>query len=184
MELKDYLKILRKNATFVLILMLFGAVIAILVTVKIPSGYKYSKTFFIKPGVEANNTEAFFVQEKTRNFTDTAQAIIESADFKTEVMNSGESISVKKLAPQVLQITTFSKSKEASTSLMQKIQDSYNTKVAALEVSNQKSTLQPLGTAPEPAFTKANKIVFVTAGLLAGAAMAIFAISLKTYFKV
>lgn len=176
MELKEYLKVYKKYWVLIIIIAVLSAVLAFFYSRQLPTGYKNSQTFFLSPQTGSTNLETFHAQEKARNFTDTAVAIISSPDFKSQITTGGESLAVKKLAPQVLQITTFSTNPENSKILTKK----------AISLANEKfsTNLVEVESALEPADVAQKKYIYVLAGLVAGLAFAIFAISLKTYFKI
>lgn len=176
MEFKEYLKAFSRYWLFIIIVACLGALLAFFYSRQLPQGYKNSQTFFITPKESQTNLEAFHAQEKARNFTDSAVAIITSADFKLQILAQGESQAVKKLAPQVLQITTFSKSSTQAKEQTKKTVSLFNDRFAA--------SLQEVGPARDPAHVARPTQVYTVAGFVAGLAFAIFTISLKAYFKI
>lgn len=185
MELRQYLKILRKNFVFVLTTSVLGAMLAILVTRSMPSGYQMGQTFFLsQPEGESAPLPEYYAQEKARNFTDTAVAILDSPDFRQKVVSSGQDLKVRKIAPQVIRITATAQSSQSAQELMAKATNAFNSKLAALG-QNQKEGLQlkEISTSQEPEPKVVDKKVFAISGLILGFAAAIAAISLKAYFR-
>lgn len=182
MELRQYLKILQQNLILILLLGLFGMALAFLITRSMSAGYQKSQTFFLEAQFESReNLADFYAQEKARNFTDTAVAILESPDFRRDLKADGQ-IQVRKIAPQVVRITTRATKSQSPNDLMTETVNSFNSKLIAIS-DDQKLELKALGTSPEPAKDIINKKVFALAGLLLGFTFAIVAISLKTYFR-
>lgn len=198
MEFRDYIKPFKKYLAFILLLSLAGAAIAFVLTIRLSSGYTLTKTYFLatpastpKLGVPISQTpqdyayEGYYAQEKARNFTDSAVAILESNDFKLEVTQSNQSLSVRKVAPQIIRLTTVAKNPEDSQNLMDKSIDLFNGKSAFLSDPKPSLILRPISSGESrPSLIQIDKKVTATAGLFLGFAFAIFVISLKTYFKI
>lgn len=185
MELKEYLKIFRKYLALIAALSFIGMSLAFAFARRIPQGYQDSQTFFISPQSAAIQMyEGYYGQEKARNFTDTAVAILDSPDFKSEVQGTNEAISVRKMAPQVVRLTATSKSSAAAKNLLDKTVNSFNSKLQSLSGSQAQIQLKAIGRAQGPSTVAVNRKVFALVGLIAGFAFATAAISLKTYFKI
>lgn len=184
MELKQYLKIVKKNLLLVLVLSVAGAVLALLLTKSLESGFSQTQTFYVSSPIEGSPEYAgFYTQEKARNFTDTAVAILESLDFKKELVSPGDLIRTQKVAPQVVRITTISQDQQRAKALMGSTVDSFNTKIQKLSGNQPQIQLKELTTADEPQKITSNKLVFAAAGFVLGATAAILTVSLKTYFR-
>ena len=180
MELKEYLKIIKKYLTFIAICAVGGAALGAFSTKFLPKGYNLSQTVFLAPPQSITqgtyNYEGFYAQEKARNFTDTAVAILESEDFKSEVTANDQALSVKKLAPQVIRLIAIGQSPASSQDLMAKTINTFNKKFIDL-------SLKPIGQSPKPTFQASSRKVYTTAGFVLGLVTAVVVISLKTYFK-
>lgn len=184
MELKQYLKIVKKNLLLVLVLSVAGAVLALLLTKSLGSGFFLTQTFYVSSPIEGSPEYAgFYTQEKARNFTDTAVAILESLDFKKELVSSGDLITTQKVAPQVVRVTTTSQDRQRAKALMGSTVDSFNTKIQKLSGNQPQIQLKELASSDEPQKITRSKLVFAAAGLVLGATAAILTVSLKTYFR-
>lgn len=184
MELRQYLKVFKKNFLVVVVLCIFGLLLGYFLAMSRSEGFQQDQTLYIAPQTtDTQNYEGFYGQEKARNFTDTAVAILESPDFKAEIQGSGESLSVRKIAPQVIKITTTAKDPQGAKNLMAKVTSTFNSKLQTVSNNQAKIELKELGKLQEPAPIIINKKVSTLAGLVLGFAFAILAISLKTYFK-
>ena len=176
------LKILRKDIVLILILSLAGSILALILTRSLPQGFSKTQNFYLAfQGDQSQNQSAYYAQEKARNFTDTAVAILDSADFRGEVQTPGETLSIKKIAPQVVRITAVANSSESAQNLMTSTVASFNAKLTTL--NQNQIQLKEIGKSAEPFPAVDNKKVFAAAGFVLGAAFAILAVSLKTYFK-
>lgn len=179
MELREYLKVAKIYWAVIVLLTLFGAFLGYFYTRQLPTGFRASQTFFLAPAPAIqSNLEANNAQEMARNFTDTAVAIIISDDFKNQILEPGQALTIKKNAPQVLTISTFAATGQQAASLLVKTQDIFNSRFASPG-----SALEAVGTSLSPQVITTTPRVYATAGALLGLAFAIFAISLKTYLK-
>lgn len=179
MELKEYLKVAKIYWTLIVLLTLFGAFLGYFYTRQLPTGFRAIRTFFLAPAPAGqSNLEANNAQEMARNFTDTAVAIIISDDFKNQILAPGQALTVRKNAPQVLTISAFAATGQQATSLLTKTQDIFNSRFASPG-----STLEAVGPSQSPQSVTTTPIVYAAAGAVLGFAFAIFAVSLKTYFK-
>lgn len=184
MELRQYIRIFKKNLLIIFVFSVAGAALAILLTKSLPGGFSQTQTFYVSSPIEGSPEYAgFYTQEKARNFTDTAVAILESLDFKKELVSSGDLIRTQKVAPQVVRITTTSQDQQRARALMGSTVDSFNTKIQKLSGNQPQIQLKELTTADEPQKITRNKLVFAAAGLVLGTTAAILTVSLKTYFK-
>ncbi len=183
MELKDYVKILNKNLSIIAACSLLGILIAIFMTKSQPNGYFQSQTLYIfTPSTQNQQNGSFYSQEQSRNFTDTAVAILESADFKSQVVSQG-SIRVKKLAPQVINLTIFASDQRLAQSLMENTVSSFNSKLTQLTEGQNQMQLKQIAPTANPSKIIVNTKVYALSGLIVGLAFAILAVSLKTYFR-
>ena len=187
MELKDYIQTFKKYTVFILILTAIGGLLAFVITSNIKPGYALSQTFFISSPASTEETNLsqnpdYFAQEKARNFTDTAVAILDSQDFKSLTVKEGQSLSVRKLSPQVIRLTTTSANPQETKTLMQKIPQEFNSKLSTLQPGS-KISIKELAPVGQPSLIQADRRIFTLGGLALGFTLAIFALSLKLYLK-
>lgn len=181
MELKEYLSIFKKYLVFITLCFALGIVLGALTTNFLPSGYNQSQTFYLKISIPSNtpqsdNYDGFYAQERARNFTDTAVAILESSDFQSEVVTGGQALVVKKLAPQVVRLTAIAQNQESAKDLMRKTTDTYNRKFTEIALSQ-------IASPQEPSFKRSSRKVYAAAGAVLGITIAVVVISLKSYFR-
>lgn len=180
MELRDFLKILKSNYYFIVIFAVLGILFAWLTTAKISQGYQLSQVFYLHQTENPNDIYGgYYSQEKARNFTDTAIAIIESPDFATQAV----SLSAKKLAPQVVRITASAKSQQVAKDSLFRANQAINTKLASLNGSDNLK-MQPVGDVNFSSQTVLDKKIVLVFGTAVGTIFAIFVIGLKTYFRI
>lgn len=169
-----------------LVLSAFGAMVGYWSAKFFPSGYQQTQLFFItsqKIQNEDSNLEKYFKQENSRNFADTAVAILESGDFQGEVLGPSQSLTVRKIAPQLIRLTLVRPSREFANEPIQKVAQHFNQKVQGLSQSTASAALEPIGTATQPVFSALNKYVLSAGGFLIGALFAILILGLKVYFR-
>lgn len=193
MELKTFLEILKKNFPIIVFLSVLGIVLAYYFSSNFQNGYTFEKTFYITfqdvptestiPSQELkldNANSGYFTQEKARNFTDSALAILQSPDFSRE-LESEDQVTARKLAPQVIKLTVTSLDPQAAKILMDKTVKNFNKSVASITSTN--FELKPVGQAANPAKTTLSKKVLLVFGALAGFSLSLTVIGLKTYFR-
>jgi len=189
LELKVYLKILKKNILFILLFAIVGAVAAFMFTLKLASGVRFEQYFYL---VSSNNPDSqtqpaensiYFPQETARNFTDTAVAILSSPDFISEINLGDGQIVVRKMAPQVIKLTATASQEGTAKSLIEKTTSSFNQKILSL-AGNQIVSLKPVGRGAQPVALTPNRSLIVIFGLLFGSVFALLVVGLKIYFKV
>ncbi len=186
MELKKIIESLKPYLLFLIILGLIGAVVGAKSASFFPQGYRQSQLFFVT-GPNAIDSQdsigAYFKQEKERNFTDTAVAIIQDPDFSNEVFASQIAVSVRKLAPQVIRITTQSPHKNNLDGSLQKINAAANEKINQLS-SSHANQITPIFDAQDVSYFALNKFTLAAAGVILGLISGIIVSALKLYFKV
>jgi len=189
LELRVYLKILKKNILFILLFAAFGAVAAFMFTLKLASGVRFEQYFYLvssnNPGSQAQPAEnsTYFSQEAARNFTDTAIAILSSPDFISEISLGNGQIAVRKMAPQVIKLTATASQEGTAKSLIEKTTSSFNQKILSL-AGDQIVSLKPVGRGAQPVALAPNRSLIVIFGLLSGSVFALLVVGLKIYFKV
>lgn len=189
MELTDLVKILKKEIVFLAVAIFIGALVGFYSTRFFSSGYLHIQHYFLTEArsqeVSDNlNREIYYSQEKNRNFTDTAIAILESPDFKSEVVKKGDSLVVRKSAPQVIKLTYISKSPDENNTSLNNVKETFNSKIKALTESTSVSQLKPIGDNLPPVYSALNKFVLALAGSVLGIFFATFVIGLKNYLRI
>lgn len=195
MELRAYLKIISKNIWLIVVCAAIGAAIAYFIGNRAQSGYRVSQSFLLtessqktSPFLQAGQAQPpydygrFYNQEKSRNFTDTAVAILQNTGFTAPILSGPSSIAAQKLAPQLIKITAVSETASDSKFLLERMNVEFNNKLKEFDSSNPLQ-LTPVDFPQEPVLNRINTSVTTTAGLLVGVALSIFLIALKTYFK-
>ncbi|OGD85540.1 hypothetical protein A2164_00850 [Candidatus Curtissbacteria bacterium RBG_13_35_7] len=189
MDLKEFIKIIKNNLIFIALLVLIGAFSAVFSAKLISSGYRHTQTFFLQDpqnqdqSIPNIRSESYFQQEKSRNFTDTAIAILESADFKKDVLGEGGSLTVRKMAPQVIRLTYTNPLPDSNNSQLSAVVAHFNTKIQSLTESTPSAQLKSISTPASPVYSSINSQILFVFGALLGGAFALFIISLKNYFK-
>ena len=190
MELKEFIKILKSYLTVIIVLAIVGAASGFYSTRYFSSGYHHTQVYFLTDSsaqpasVENIKSENFFTQEKARNFTDTAVAILESPDFKSENIGTGDELIVRKLAPQVIRLTYVSPNADSNNSQLQKVTENFNTKSQSLTGSTQASQLKAVAGFKPPSYSSLNQFVLAVGGAFIGIVFALFVIGVKNYLKI
>lgn len=187
MELKTYLNAFGKFKIFIISITATGTLLAFVVASGSKGGYSLNQTFFISPNkVDQQESQGlnpdYFAQEKARNFTDTAISILDSEDFRSQISSSGQTFSVRKLAPQIVRVTAVAQDSQGASRLMAEIPNQFNSKIASLD-QNSPVIIKEISPAKSPTFIKADRKIYVAAGTVLGLALAFFTVSLKIYFR-
>ena len=186
MELRQYLTIFRRHFLAIIIFSLAGAAIAISWAARLPSGFKAEQLFFIVPPKAVNNDlynfQGYFGQEKARNATDTAVAILASSDF-VKLVPPSAAITARKIAPQVISIAATTNQEGSAANLLEKAALIFNQKMVDLTEGDYAIQLKAVGTNPSVASAAPNKVILAVGGFVAGLTFALFVVGLKNYFK-
>ena len=190
MELREYLKILKKYLLFIIIWMLLGALLAVIVVKSTGRGTSWQQNFLVvvpsEPlSVSGQNFryEGYFAQEKAANFTDTAVAVLTSVDFTGPFLPAGYSLSSRKVAPQLVRITAVGVSEAETKRLIAEAAGRFNQKMAEWQ-SPSPPRLVAIAQDPKPASAPPRKVVVSVFGAVVGTTFALTIIALKTYFRV
>ncbi|MDO8487164.1 MAG: hypothetical protein Q7S45_02650 [Candidatus Curtissbacteria bacterium] len=193
MELRQYIAVIKKNILISVVATVLGAVVAFYFSLNFQAGYKFEQTFFlsslretstlISPQETSADTpqNSYYSLEKARDFTDSAVAILQSPDFTGSLDTKG-SVAARKLAPQVIKITTIEGDRQSAKSAMGKVASSFNAKIKELQPS---STLQinTIGKVPDPEPAGPSSKIVLAFGAAFGFVVSLIAIGLKTYFR-
>ena len=183
MEFREYVEIIKKNILIIALTTVLGVAVAFYFSLNFLSGYKFEQTLLISPQETSVDTpqNSYYSLEKARNFTDTAVAILQSPDFAISLDTQG-SVAVRKLAPQVIKITTIAQDRQSAKSLMAKVANSFNAEIAKLQPS---STFQinTIGKVPDPQSAGPSPKIVLAFGAASGFVVSLIAIGLKTYFR-
>lgn len=187
MDLKQFIKIIKKYSLFIIILVVLGAVVGVFSTSLTSSGFQRTQTYIFsdKSSNPQNNpnsqAEAYYTGENLRNSTDTFIGILQSDDFQKEAVASGDSLQVKKVAPQVIRLTYSSPVERNSAENLDKVVVKFNSKIANFTKTNFTIQLEPVGMAQTPVSSSVNNTTLLFAGAFVGIAFALFIVGLKEY---
>lgn len=181
MEFKQYIKLIQKNLAFIAILIFVGLFLGLYSSRFFPSSYRQSQVLFVSD-TQSINPEFNKNQERAINFTDTAASIIPSEDFLNSIQISQTSVDVKKLAPQVLKITTSSQSASKSKQDLETIVLKFNEKTENL-TGDKSLQLKPVGVMPGPSHFVLDSKILAIFGAFIGLTVSVSIIALAAYFK-
>ena len=184
MQIKEITKLIKENVLLIVSFTIIGAVFATFSSFGLPKGTRVESTFFISTSslsAATSNQEAFYAQEKARNFTDTAVALIESDNFSKNISNV--SLSAEKIAPQLIKIWVSGSDKQLSSQVLLDIPEIFNEQINSFDSNHGKIVLQNIGS--QQTFQKygPNKNIFAIFGAFVGLAFAVFVIGIKNYLK-
>lgn len=188
MELKKAIDLLKKDIFFLLLFAILGAIIGWQAAKFLPQGYTQSQLFFVAKAPLASpsfyNFEGYYTQETARNFTDTAVAILENRQFQNLAQESNATANIRKVAPQLINITTQSSQKENLEGLIPKLAVAFNTQIANLTKDDLPIQIKEVAPASNITYFALNPIVLSIAGIILGTTFSVFIVALKIYFKV
>src|SRR3989344_487222 len=188
MDLREIYKLLRSQIYFVVALVILGAIIGAQSAKFFPSGYSKSQLFFLtttqSPGPGQDSYFApYYAQEVARNFTDSAVALMASQEFLQELLHAGSSVTIRKVAPQLIRITAQSPNPADLNGPLEKISKAYNQKIAEISPDAYASQLKAVSPPTPPAFFALNAQILAIAGAVLGLASSLLIVGLKVYLK-
>lgn len=187
MELKEYLRILKKEKLTISITIVLAVLIGFLYSAKQAPGYIVEQTFLIEatrsavkqPSEISSASISISTQEEARNFTDTAVALIKDKDSQTPPHIS---VSAQKEAPQLIKIIVTAQNPQDAKLYLLKAAGNFNQKVKNL-IQESTITLKPVGTEPNAVQNLITPYIVFPLSLAIGITSAAILISLKTYFR-
>lgn len=189
MELKKYLQIAKNNALLIVIIALISAFSAYFTAPHIESGYRVQSTFYLANQAQETtqpqsyNFGGYFLQSTAINATDTAVAILESGDFQSQLKNLGTATTVKKIAPQIIEITVISQDPRLSDTQIKSVPEAFNKKMKELNTVGPTLTLSPISNQTNVSYHSLNSKVLALAGFALGIVFAFLILGLKTYLE-
>lgn len=195
MELKEYLKIIKKNLLFVVVITTIALLIGNFASKKLQNGYRLEESFIltqttqpasnnvqVNPQTAPFNFSGYYEQEKARNFTDTAVAIFQNSDFSNGLIAPGNTVSAQKLAPQLFKVTITSQNVSEAKFGLDRLVLQFNQKLKSLSPQDYLQ-IAPLSTPKEPFFSQFDPKIITTASALLGLTLSLVIIAIKSYFK-
>lgn len=188
MDLREIYKLFRNQAYFVVALIFLGAIIGAQSAKFFPSGYSKSQLFFLTTTQTPNQAQnnyfvPYYAQENARNFTDTAVALLASQEFLKEAGPADASITIRKVAPQLIRITAQSPNPGDLDEPLKQISQVFNQKIAAISQDAYASQLKEVSSPTAPAFFALNARILAASGAILGLASSLLVIGLKVYLK-
>lgn len=190
MDLKDYIKILKKNFLSLLILTALSVAIGMIYSQTTQPGYKLEQVFIISsqenqnPSQQIPQTNAKLEltspQQEARDFTDTAVALLQSKS-----LNQGQpdtNISAEKLAPQLIKITAFAPSSQEAKVQIERTLINFNRDLKDL-ITGQTLEIKTVGQTPIASLNIIDRKIILAVSFFIGLTFSVLVISLKNYFK-
>lgn len=201
MNLKDVIKLLKKNIRLLGVYTLTGAVIG-LVTSFIPGKYTATGSFFIgrladKPSSAFFTYEGYYATQTAQSYTNTAAAILESEDLKKETLldlqipvtdnnikKLNRSYRVTKRGPQIIQLTVSDYDQNVTERLYRQLSSNFLTMGRDLGTKNDEN-ISVITIAKEPLLSRNQRSypAYMLGGMLLGLSLSLFKISFREYMK-
>lgn len=176
MEPKDYLDVITKNLYFFLALVVIGAAVGYFLATNYPKSQGFEKVFYVS---KTPNEQKSQEDQNINNSTDSAVYILSSAEFQKSQGFPTTPFAVRKMAPQVIKITTNTQNQGQITTLV----SSFNSQLSTLENSKPTYELKPISQNTEEITKGLNRKVTAAAGSLFGFVVALAVTGLKNYLK-
>jgi len=189
MDLKQFIKVIKKYALFIIILAVIGAVIGFYSTNLTAAGFQRTQTYIIDNQSQVSeNTpnyylESYYALQNLRDATDTYVAILQGEDFQKEAVGSGDSLQVRKVAPQIIRLIYTSNGEQNSFENLDKVVANFNSLIGNFSKGGSSVQLIPVGMTQKPVFSSVNSTTLLFAGAFVGIAFALFVVGLKEYNK-
>ena len=106
-----------------------------------------------------------------------------SQEFLQELLPAGSSVTIRKVAPQLIRITAQSPNPADFNGPLEKISKTYNQKIAEISPDAYASQLKAVSPPTPPAFFALNAQILAIAGAVLGLASSLLIVGLKVYLK-
>ena len=198
MELKELIKAIYANKKLLVIFTLLGLFTGV-ATFYLPAKFISTGTLFITRAVEKTDRyftyEGYYSQQTAVAYTNTAVALLESIDVKTQALEKAgiepngynlkkysKLVDIKKNGPQLITLTVKDNSYEKSQSLWNSMADSF-IKYSDEANFNTDPNLKILKISPEPVVKPEYKSIYFysVCGLLGGFIFGVLLITFKKY---
>lgn len=190
MDLREYIKILKKNFLTLIILTAISLAIGLIYSQKTQPGHKLEQVFIISSQESQISqqqalqspikSELRSPQDEARDFTDTAVALIQSKGLNQFETNT--SISVEKLAPQLIKITVVAPNAQEVKVQMERTVIDFNRDLKAL-IKDNPLEIKAVGGTPSASLNKIDSQIVLSTSFFIGLTFSVLVISLKNYFK-
>lgn len=178
MTITSFLELVKKNLIFIASLTILGALVAYVSTSFLKPGYSSTQTYFIKVDQVVGGEENFV---DINALTDTTVALISNPSFNGQV-NSGATVSAKKVAPQVIEVTAVSQNMETPPEVNRSAANNFNIKIKDL-IKSHNLELKETAVAENSTKNVLNNRLTTSAGALLGLVCALFVITTARLFK-
>lgn len=190
MDLKDYIKILKKNFLTLLILTAVSVAIGMIYSQKAQPGYKLEQVFIIssqenqitsqQASQSSVKLEPRSPQQEARDFTDTAVALLQSKSLNQ--YQAGTQISTEKLAPQLIKITALAPNSQEAKVQMERAVIDFNRVLKEL-ITDPSLEIKAVGTMPDASLNIIDRKIILATSVFIGLTFSVLVISLKNYFN-
>lgn len=202
MELRDYVKIIKKGLPLLVILATAFGVLAFLVSQNLPTTYSASLTIYVKrQATEASpdyyTFDGYYSQQAAEKFTETVIGFLRSkdillasaklADLPTDQQSLEQldgSIKIKQVAPQLVWLKVEQKDSEEAKKFCTALAQATTERINLLNQTGDKAISVDLLN-PEPLVEKNEPKIVLNSlvGILVGALLAFLFVFLKEYFS-
>lgn len=190
MDLKDYIKILKKNFLTLLILTVVSVSIGMIYSQKAQPGHKLEQVFIIssqenqitsqQSSQSSLKLERRSPQQEARDFTDTAVALLQSKSLNQD--RPGNQISVEKLAPQLIKITALASNPQEAKVQMERTVIDFNRVLNEL-ITDPSLEIKAVGTMPDASLNIIDRKIILATSFFIGLTFSVLVISLRNYFN-
>jgi len=202
MELKDYITIVRRGRSRLIVLAVAGGLLAFFISQKLPTTYTASLTLYVKRQATGASPDyyafdGYYSQQAAEKFTETVVGFLRSKDIllasaKLANLPTDQeglallegSIKIKQVAPQLVWLQVEQGSGEAAKNFGTALAQATTERINLLNQTGDKAISVDLLN-PEPLVEKNEpKVILNTlVGLLSGTLLALLLIFFKEYFE-
>lgn len=202
MELREYLKIVRKSLPLLVVLAAALGMLAFLFSQRLPTTHTASLTFYVKrQATEAREDyytfDGYYSQQAAEKFTETVVGFLKSKDIllasaklvklptdQGSLEQLEGSIKIKQVAPQLVNLEVTKEDAEAARTFCTALAQATTERINLLNQTGDKAISVDLLNAEPLVEKNAPKVVLNSlVGVLIGALLASFYIFLKEYFS-
>ncbi len=201
MELREYLKIVRKSLPLLIVLAAAFGTLAFLVSQNLPATYTTSLTLYVKrqatePSADYYTFDGYYSQQAAEKFTETVVGFLKSKDIllasakladlptnQESLERLESSIKIRQVAPQLVSLKVEQKDGWAAKKICTAVAQATTERINLLNQTGDKSISVDLLN-PEPLVEKNEPKVVLNSlvGILVGTLLAFLYVFLKEYF--
>ena len=198
-ELKEILKVLKQNLTFILVVTVIGGLAGFAYSKVKTEKFEAQNTLYVKREADTKASayysyDGFYAQQVSKEYTDTVLGLLktiepyrDAVDKTTASMNPRllmGNTKVRKVSPQIISVSVTNVNEETAKDSLKALVAGLADKVKALnQGGDKKIQVEPVRTEPITTLDKTSQLLNLSIGFLAGLIISILSLALGIYLN-